>query len=226
MIRTPEIASGMPTVTSGRSCVRDGRGQRGRMRRAAIACTIEPIALVAASAIARAMMPPPLEKMITTAIAHSRLLSVSTSIGTRLLTRSWKTRPSTLVPSKGIIRIRISPPISIGWLRCSSSTASSERMMTGPSSAQPQQHHRAHPFLLALGMGGGFAHDHLFHAEGREVADQAEHVQQRHPLPVADGAEQAGHERGDDHPEREVQHACDHLHEDVAGGALSGRVAG
>ena len=82
------------------------------------------------------MLPPPLlppsRKMMMTAPPHNTLLSVSTSIGTKLRTRNWKTMLSTLTPLKGIEMIRINPATNICCVLCSSQMAPPATSTTGP----------------------------------------------------------------------------------------------
>ena len=127
---------GSPARTTARTRLREGRGQGTSSFSAATTCTIEPTALVTAIAIASATIPPLSMWMISTAAPHSTLLSVSTSIGTRLSTRSWNSRPSAPTPSNGIDTVRITPASSIAWLRCSRATVASEIRIIGASASR------------------------------------------------------------------------------------------
>ena len=73
--------------------------------------------------------------MTSTATPQRMLLSVSTSIGTRLSTRSWNSSPSVPTPPNGITTIMMMPAISIAWLRCSATIVISETIITGPSTS-------------------------------------------------------------------------------------------
>ena len=177
--------------------------------------------------MASATMPPPCRKMTTTAIAHSTLRSVRTSMGTRLLTRSWKSEAEHARPVEGHAEQQDHPATSIWSLRSSSSDAEQREHDHRRQQCKPQQHHRRRYHSCSCsGSRRGFAHDHFFHPEVREVADEREHDEEGRPLADSGAARAARDERRDDHAEGEVEYAHDDLHEHVMGGVLARCLAG
>ncbi len=119
--------------------------------------------------------------MTSTATPHRTLRSVSTSIGTRLSTRSWNSSPSAPTPPNGIATIRIDAGDEhLRGCGAAAATATSETSITGHEQrCSRSMHHRADPLVLVLGLARGFAQRDALHAEVGEVGDQPERRRSR-----------------------------------------------